>query len=270
LLPAAECVSIGVMPSEESASRVAATRAIAPFERPRGHRGARGLVAALVAVGAVVVLGLSNTPWRGSTGDSGGSGNACLGIACRGTSGPELSWSYQTTSSQEGLDAKVGMWALAVLLLTTAVVLWRARSRRWTMIATIAAAAGIGGSGAIVLATLAHASPSPAAFNSLRLGMSRGQVVGRLGTPLRASAGASWTGHRTMPCIVYPVGTVQQFQRRVQVNTRHDGVPGVLETGSGGSDGGVTGSRSEEEVTDASSYVLLCFTNSRLAVKVPL
>jgi hypothetical protein len=161
----------------------------APFERRNGRIGARGWVAVVVAVAPVVTL------WAvGLHGKSSGNG---------GDSRYSVVWS--TVLAHRGAEDVLEI--CAVLFVLAAAVLWRARSGRLVALVAVGVVLAASGSAWSVRNATRHSTPTPAALNALPRGLSRAQVLARLGEPAAANAQATPVhGGATLPCLLYAVG----------------------------------------------------------------
>ena len=202
----------------------------APFERPRGRRGVRGLLAPLVALTGLAALVVAHR--HGTTSSSGGF--------------PGYSYSWQSEFAHT--TQAIVLWISVAMLVMAAAILWRARSRGLVALAGAALIAAIGGSAWSIATARNHASPRPAAFNALPLGLSQAAVRGRLGEPLAASAQATpLHGGATLPCLLYSVGRAGQRSPAGSFTPAPAGRPAPIDSFYG--------------------YALLCFANDRLIVR---
>ena len=201
----------------------------APFERPRGRRGVRGLVAVLAALAPAAALAVAHA--HGTTSSTGGGAG----------------YSYSWTSEFAHTAAAIVLWISAATFVIGASMLWRARARWLVALAGIVVIAACAGSAWGIAHARRHASPRAAAFNALPMGLPEGAVLARLGEPLAASAHARLVrGGPTLPCLLYTVGH------------RHQG-------STAGSSGLPPPGRIEAAVD---GYALLCFAHGRLAVRL--
>jgi hypothetical protein len=161
----------------------------APFERRNGRIGARGWVAVVVAVAPVVAL-LAVGLHGQSNGDG---GDVRYSVAWRSV--------FAHRAPEDVLEV------CAVLFVLAAAVLWRAHSRWLVALAASGALVAAAGSVWSVRNATRHSTPTPAALDALPRGLSRAQVLARLGEPAAAKAQATPThGGATLPCLLYAVG----------------------------------------------------------------
>jgi hypothetical protein len=219
----------------------------APFERPPRRRGVRGVLAGLVALGAIPVAFLSHRPAGGSGSESGGGSG----------------YGYRFTWGQARPGTALVLAAIALLLLGAAAVLWRAHSRRLIAAATVAALAAALASVAVVGAAVREAGGgaaaggagaadreavvSAAAVESVAVGTPRAAVVRRLGPPL-TSTDARPTGPGTvLGCLVYTLDARSIPAPPATFDPR---------TGPG-------------PITPGDMRALLCFAHDRFVLRLP-
>ena len=188
----------------------------APFERPRGHRGAQGSAAALAAIGAAATLVVAH---RHRTLSSSG-----------GFSGYSYAWTSQFAHPTQALV----VWLSTATFALAAMVLWRARRRRLVALAVATVIAATVGSVWGIANARDHAAPSAAQVSALPRGLSEAAVRKRLGEPLAVSAQATPAhGGASLPCLLYAIGgrhasTVGPFQNGRWVAIEPDSASALL------------------------------------------
>jgi hypothetical protein len=210
-----------------------------PADRPPGDRGARGLLAASLVVGATLALGLVRLRSQSS-------GNADIG-------GWQIAYSYQSPAW-----STVGLVAAAAALAAAGTSLWVARRGRLVALAAVAALAGVGIL-AWTIATPNDIRVSSATYRSIGLGMTQAQVTGRLGAPFSNQASAArHGGGASIGCLLYraapgPAAGIPPIPGYLPRAVITPGAPGYVAPPD------VTG-------VDASTY-LFCFEHGLLRVK---
>lgn len=159
----------------------------APADRPKGHRGVRGGLAAGVAVLAVAVM--SAREWHGRA--SGGGGVFGSGGSLVWTANGWRSW------------APPLLLGLAGGLLVAAAGMWVARSRAIVLLATALAAGCLGAAGWTVAVAQGSATVSRAGYAAIAPGMTRRAVERALGVPWTTNASLTLRSGRTLPCDMY-------------------------------------------------------------------
>jgi hypothetical protein len=207
-----------------------------PADRPAGHRGIRGWVAGLAAVGAIPTLFLSTRP----TGGAGGGGGSGTGFT------------YTFTLGSPTLGTELALTAMTLLLVAASAILWRARAP------ALVAGAGLLTAGVLAATVLLvghandHARPTPAAVNAVAIGSSRTAVLRQLGRPL-AQARTTPSGSRPAPsCLIYAVD-----DRGAPVERPGTTAPIRLP------------SALRYEITAINDDAALCFVHDRLTAKLP-
>lgn len=158
-----------------------AFKAVPPADRPKGKRGFRGWLAAVLALGAPAIMFVAQF--------QGGSGG--------GSTDGSRTYDY-TISGPPGLGLKAAL--VAFVFAAAAVLVWTARNPRGLLAAALLTGSALAGT-ALVTTWFDSAEVADRELRALKPGLSRSEVEDRLGTP--AGTGSYSDARRNLDCLVW-------------------------------------------------------------------